>query len=130
MEKKMKKAKLLNDVLKGLLVAAAMVIAGPHLVSAQDLDSSVTKLTGSELTNVPDIINACFYIGGAAFCGSGLLKLKAYSENPGQTPLGQGIGRVSVGAALLALPYISASLISTFGFSGTASTYTKFSTVQ
>ena len=77
-------------------MVAAVAVAVPHFASAQDLNASVTQLTTVELVNIPDIINACFYIGGAAFTGSGLLKLKAYSENPGQTPLGQGVGRISV----------------------------------
>ena len=126
----MKKSKLLNDVLQGLLVAAAVVIAVPNFSFAQDLNASVGQLTGTELTHVPDLINACFYIGGAAFCGSGLLKLKAYAENPQNAPLGQGIGRVSVGAALLALPFIAESLISTFAFNGAGAGYTKFNTVS
>jgi hypothetical protein len=126
----MKKAKLLNDILQGLLMSAIVAMAAPHFASAQDLNASVSKLTGTELTNVPDIINACFYIGGAAFTGSGLLKLKQYSENPGQTPLGQGVGRVSVGAGLLALPYISSALVSTFGFGQNAAAYQKFNVVQ
>jgi hypothetical protein len=125
----MKKSTLLNDVLKGLLTAAAVVVAMPHFASAQDLNGSVGQLTNAELTSVPDLINACFYIGGAAFCGSGLLKLKAYAENPANAPLGQGIGRVSVGAALLALPFIAESLITTFAFNGAAAGYTKFNTV-
>ena len=128
----MKKSTLLTDVLKGLLVAAAVVIAAPHLGFAQnDLDASVQQLTQTELKYVPDIINACFYIGGAAFTGSGLLKLKAYAESPTNNPLGQGLGRVSVGAGLLTLPYISSAIISTFLVSGTASTqYEHFGVIN
>ena len=100
------------------------------LLRAQDLNASVTQLTTVELVNIPDIINACFYIGSAAFTGSGLLKLKAYSENPGQTPLGQGVGRISVGAALLALPFIAESLISTFAFNGNGAQYNQFNGVK
>jgi hypothetical protein len=124
----MKTNKLLNDVLKGLLAAAAVAVV-PHMASAQDLNASVES-TITNLTNVPDIIDACFYIGGAAFCGSGLLKLKAYADNPGQTPLGQGVGRCGVGAALLALPFIADALIQTFGFGTTAASYQKFNVVQ
>lgn len=126
----MKKSKLLNDVLQGLLMSAAVAFAMPHLAFAQnDLNSSVSTVT-TNLGNVPDIINACFYIGGAAFTGSGLLKLKAYSENPQQTALGHGVGRISVGAGLLALPYISQSVINSFGFNGAGATYTSFAGVK
>jgi hypothetical protein len=122
----MKKGKLLNDVLQGLLTAAAVAAAMPHLAfAATDLNSGVAQTT-MEISYIPNIIDACFYIGGAAFVGSGLLKLKAYSENPGQTPLGQGVGRLSVGAALLALPFIASSLTSTFGLGTSGTTFTTF----
>jgi hypothetical protein len=127
----MKNRKLLNDVLKGLLVAAAVVVAGPHLGFAQgDLDSSVEQLTQTELKFVPDVVNACFYIGGAAFTGSGLLKLKAYADSPTNNPLGQGLGRVSVGAGLLALPYMSSAVISTFLLGNSTTKYQTFGVVN
>lgn len=127
----MKKNKLLTDILQGLLMAAAVAVAMPHLAFAQsDLNSSVDQLTQKELTNVPDLINAVFYIGGAAFTGSGLLKLKAYSENPTSAPLAAGVSRISVGAALLALPYISTAVITSFGFGNNAAVYQKFNQVQ
>lgn len=128
----MKKEKLINDVLQGLLMAAvvAAAIPMPDLVFAQDLNTTVTTLTGKELTSVPDVIGAVFYIGGAAFCGAGLLKLKQHADNPTQVKLGEGVGRLSVGAGLLALPYISNAAITTFGYGQQAAQYTKFNNVQ
>jgi hypothetical protein len=43
---------------------------------------------------------------------------------------GEGVGRLSVGAGLLALPYISYAVIQTFGYGQNAAQYTKFSNVQ
>lgn len=128
----MTKSKLMKDVLQGLLMAAAVAVAipMPDLAFAQDLNQIVTTLTGKELTNVPDIIAAVFYIGGAAFTGAGLLKLKQHADNPTQVKLGEGVGRLSVGAALLTLPYLSTVVINTFGYGQAAAVYTKFNTVQ
>lgn len=121
----MKKAELLNTVLKGLLMASVALIAAPHLVHAQDLNTVVGK-TDTELSSIPTIIAVCFYIGGAAFTGSGLLKLKQYADNPNNVKLGEGVGRLSVGAGLLALPFISSALISTLGLGQGAPTFESF----
>jgi hypothetical protein len=125
----MKRTQLLNDVLQGLLITSAIAVALPHVAFAQDLGAAITSTT-TNLLNAPDLVNIVFYIGGAVFSGSGLLKLKAYAENPQNAPLGQGIGRISVGAALLALPVIANTLISTFSVTGGAATFTKFSSVS
>ena len=128
----MKNHKLTNDILQGLLVAAVMAAAipMPSPAFAQDLATTVNRLVGTELTNVPYVINAVFYIGGAAMSGAGLLKIKQHADNPTQVKLGEGIGRLSVGAGLLALPYIANASIQTFGFGQTAAPYTKFNDVQ
>ncbi|MDP9127814.1 MAG: hypothetical protein M3N08_06120 [Pseudomonadota bacterium] len=131
----MTKQKLKNDILKGLLMAAAVAAAlpVPHMAlagAASDLAANVTNLQTVELATVPDLIAACFYIGGAGFCGSGLLKLKAHSENPVNTPVGQGVGRLSVGAGLIALPSLATALINTFGMTNAATGYTAFTKVQ
>lgn len=124
----------MKDVLQGLLMAAAVAAALPipDLAFAQstDLATSVSKLTGTELHSVPDIISAVFYIGGAALVGAGLLKLKTYAEAPHQNKLGEGVGRLSVGAGLLALPYVSTMVINSFGFGTAAASYQGFNPVS
>ena len=124
--------RLVNNILQGLLMAAVIAAAlpMPSAAFAQDLAATVTRLTGTELTNVPDVIDAVFYIGGAAYTGAGLLKIKQHADNPTQVKLGEGIGRISTGAAMLALPYLANTVVSTFGFGQTTAPYAKFSTVQ
>jgi hypothetical protein len=117
----MKKTSLLTDVLKGLLVASAAIIAMPHLAFAATDLNTVAGTADTEMSSIPTIISVCFYIGGAAFCGSGLLKLKQYADNPGvNAKLGEGVGRLAVGAGLLALPFISDALINSLGLTGAA----------
>lgn len=117
---------LKETILQGLLMAAAVAVALPMpnlAFAAGDLQSSVgTVQTG--LSNIPNIISTAFYIGGAAMVGAGALKLKAHSENPGQTKIGEGLGRVGAGAALIALPGFAGWLQSSLGVNGTAVTYT------
>jgi len=131
----MTKAKLKNDVLKGLLLAAAVaaVVPVPHMAwaaASSDLATNVTSLQTTQLATIPDLIAACFYIGGTVFCGMGLYKLKQHAENAAQTPVGQGVIRLSIGACLIALPSLATALINTFGMTNAATGYTAFTKVQ
>ena len=99
----MKTQKSSYGFMQALLTAAVMAVALPELAMAQDLASSVNEVhTG--LQSIPSVVAGAFYIGGAALIGAGALKLKAHAENPGQHPIGHGLGRIVSGSALIALP--------------------------
>jgi hypothetical protein len=126
-----KHKKLTNDILQGLLMAATVAVAlpMPDMVFAQALSDTVTTVhTG--LLNMPNIIAGAFYIGGAALIGAGALKLKNHAENPGQHPMGQGLGRVGAGAALIALPAFGTWLNNSLNIGNTAATSQSFGTIQ
>jgi hypothetical protein len=126
-----------ENILMGLLMAAAVMVA-PDLVMAQavgagvgtDLGTSATNIAKNELGTIPNIISAVFYIGGTILVGAGLWKLKLHSENPGNTPLGQGVGRLAVGAGLLTIPFITQWAVNSLGASGAQTTYTGMTAVQ
>jgi hypothetical protein len=127
----MKNTKLANDVLQGILTAAVLAAAVPmpDVVFAQNLTSSV-NVVHQGIQNIPNIIAGLFYIGGAAMIGAGALKLKAHSENPTQTPLGHGLGRIGAGAALIALPAFGNWLNSSLGIGSNPATSQSLGTVQ
>ncbi len=128
----MKKQKLMKDILQGLLMAAAVaaVLPLPELAFAQsDLGATTSRLTSQELNHVPDVISAVFYIGGAALMGAGGLKCKMHIDAPAQNKLGECVGRLGVGAFLLALPYVSTVVINTFGWGQSAAAYQGFNPV-
>jgi hypothetical protein len=127
----MKKETLMNSVVQGLMMAAIVAVAVPFpdMAFAQDLGANVTKTVGTELVNVPNLINAVFYIGGAALSGTGLMKLRDYSNNPGQHKLGEGVGRLAAGGAMLALPLATNTIISSMAL-GSATTYTQFNPIN
>jgi hypothetical protein len=125
-----------ENLLQSLLIVAAMMVA-PDLVMAQagaggsaDLAGLSTRMTGTELATVPNIISAVFYIGGTILVGAGLWKLKLHSENPGNTPLGQGVGRLAVGAGLLTVPFVSNWAVNTLSAGGAAQAYQGAGPVQ
>jgi ABC-type phosphate transport system permease subunit len=117
--------KLTNSLFQGLMMAAVVAAAlpMPDLVFAQEVGS--TNLANSVsavhqgINSIPNIVAGLFYIGGSAMVGAGALKLKAHSENPTQTPIGHGLGRIGAGAALIALPAFGQWLNNTLNIGAT-----------
>ncbi len=125
------KKELKNSILQSLLVASAIAAALPipDLAIAQNLSTSVTTVHQG-LSNVPNIVSGLFYIGGAAMIGAGALKLKAHSENPTQTPIGHGLGRIGAGSALIALPAFGSWLNNSLGIGTNAAVSQSLGQIQ
>ena len=115
--------KILTQKLSAAVVAGA--IAGMHAGDANaqgqsgavSLDTLVTQ-TGSQTTNVPEIISIFSYIGGAAFAAFGVISLKKHVDDPASEPLKKGLGRLAGGAGLLAIPAVTNIMINTLGLGG------------
>jgi intracellular multiplication protein IcmD len=58
------------------------------------------------ITQIIRLATAIAYIGGVCFSIIGLLKFKAYKDNPAQIPLGTPILLIAVSAGLLFLPTV------------------------
>lgn len=83
------------------------MIAGS--VSAADAattfkDMSTNIITASSGFN--NLISVVCWIGGAGLGVAGIFKLKMHVDNPGQTPMKDGLVRIGCGGALLAFPFI------------------------
>jgi hypothetical protein len=119
----MKKERVYNSFMQGLLVAAvaAAALPAPNVAFAQ-LSSSV-GIIQTGLTNIPNIVASLFYIGGAALIGSGLLKAKAHAQDPSSNPLGHSLGRIGAGAGLIALPAFGTWLNSTLAIGNSSAQY-------
>lgn len=81
------------------------------------LDSLVTQ-TGSQTTNIPEIISIFAYIGGAALAAFGVLSLKKHVDDPNSEPLKKGLGKLAAGAGCLAIPAVTNIMINTLGLGG------------
>ena len=126
----MRKEKFINDALKDLLLAMAIVAALPDFAWAQaisggvDLGGAANHLMVADIGPLAPLISSLFWIAGGVLMGAGALKLKEHSENPTQTPMRQGISRLAVGGALMTIPYFSQFVTNTLSNTAGPALYT------
>jgi hypothetical protein len=71
-------------------------------------DMSTNIITASSGFN--NLISVVCWIGGAGLGVAGIFKLKMHVDNPGQTPMKDGLVRIGCGGALLAFPFIQQAM--------------------
>lgn len=57
-----------------------------------------------------NLISIVCWIGGAGLGVAGIFKLKQHVDNPGQTPMKDGLIRIGCGGGLLAFPFIQQAM--------------------
>ncbi len=57
------------------------------------------------------MIQTVAYVGGIGLGVAGIFKLKSHVDNPGQTPMKDGLIRLGAGGGLLALPYLTTAMM-------------------
>jgi hypothetical protein len=77
--------------------------------------TQLTSKVSSEIGTVPQVLSMGAYVAGAGIGMNGVLKLRAHSENPGQTPISHGAGRLAAGGALIALPWVLSNAVNSLG---------------
>lgn len=113
MTTKMKKI-LIGDVLTGLMVAAAFAAVVPGEALA-DLAAAVGRVNTEVGTPFETIVGYLCYGIGSVLTVAGIAQAKKHAEAPGSVTLGHVLGRLGVGAALLAAP----TLVGTMQTTGT-----------
>ena len=71
-------------------------------------DMSNNIVTASSGFN--NLISIVCWIGGAGLGVAGIFKLKQHVDNPGQTPMKDGLIRIGCGGGLLAFPFIQQAM--------------------
>jgi hypothetical protein len=126
----MKKPTLFPEILQRLLFAALAVAAlqMPEAAFAQGggIGQTATAIVNNQLDPTTQLLSAILYIGGGVLVAAGALKLKQHSENPTQTPMSHGLGRVGAGAALMAIPYFSNVAVNTLELGNAATPFARF----
>lgn len=109
--------KIPSGVFQALAVIGVGVVAnilGADAAHAQDIGNTITRL-GNSVSKASNLVYMGAYAGGTTALMMGAFKLKAHAENPSQTPMQQGLARVGVGAALVALPSVGSTIQNSLG---------------
>lgn len=80
--------------------------------------SNVSDNIVTSASKFPNLISTVSYIGGIGLGVAGVFKLKQHVDNPGQTPMKDGLVRLGVGGALLTLPFLTDAMMGTVGTGG------------
>jgi hypothetical protein len=96
-------------------VAAAFTMG---LMTFAGSDSAMAALKFKDMTNnitdsaagLPATISMVSYIAGTGLAVAGIFKCKNHVDNPGQTPLKDGLIRLGAGGGLLSLPFITSAM--------------------
>jgi hypothetical protein len=95
---------------------AASLISGSFISEANATQlSDMVSSTGGNVASFPKLISAACYVGGATFIGTGVMKVKGHVDNPGQTPLREGLVRLGAGGVLVAAPALTSVMTESSG---------------
>ncbi len=125
---------MIRKLNKFAMKASAFMVAGAlaSTVSSEAIagGTNLASMVGSTGTNVaafPKLISAACYVGGATFVGTGVMKVKQHVDNPGQTPLREGLVRLGAGGVLVAAPAMTAVMTNTSGVGTGNASFSEFS---
>lgn len=104
--------KHLHTKLAAALTAGALMGLGTAEAGSNNF-STVSDNIVSSAENLPNLISTVAYIGGCGLGVAGVFKLKQHVDNPGQTPMKDGLVRLGAGGGLLALPFMTEAMTNT-----------------
>jgi hypothetical protein len=119
MKNLIKSEKFRSGLLSALMVTGAYVVANilgadDALAQSRNIGEVLNRTTDS-VKEAAGLVYTGAYVGGTTALMMGAFKLKAHAENPGQTPMAHGLGRLAVGAGLIALPSVGQTILGTTG---------------
>ncbi len=105
---------------------AALVVTVSAPAFAQGQMSDMLMNTQRNLGSIPNFINWVAYIIGVALGVAGVSKLKAHVDNPGQTSVKDGLGRLAASGLFISLPFMLDMIRSTQAVGNNAGTIQTF----
>jgi hypothetical protein len=90
-----------------MLSEATAAFAGPSNTTFKTMSQNIVTSSGG----LPGMISTVAYIGGVGLGVAGVFKLKQHVDNPGQTPMKDGLIRLGAGGGLLALPFLTGAMM-------------------
>ncbi|NBW57676.1 type IV secretion protein IcmD [bacterium] len=105
---------------KMLAIAAGLFMSNGAFAGASSGISVVATQVQSQFGAIALLISSAAYIAGLGLIVAGILKLKAYKDNPQQTPLGVPMTMLGIGGLLVYLNGLVQAVGGTFfGTAGT-----------
>lgn len=112
------------------LAAIAVLVASPAFATSSNQLSDSVDNVRNNLSTVPIIINFAAYIIGFALAVAGVGKLKAHVDNPGNTPIKDGLGRVGAAALFISIPFLLDMVRATQNIGSGAASYISVSALS
>ena len=108
--------KVMNKFKKTYYQSAAAVTMGLVMVPTKGFAQVNTFSTASEnlvtsMGSIPGLVSSSSYLIGLMLAALGIMKVKDHVENPTSTPLKEGAIRLAAGGAMLALPFITSTMV-------------------
>ena len=91
----------------GMMMASGEAFAAAgNATTFRDMSNNMVAASGG----FQNLISTVCWIGGAGLGVAGIFKLKQHVDNPGQTPMKDGLVRIGCGGGLLAFPFLQTAM--------------------
>ena len=92
----------------GLMMSSTESFAGAF--TGNTFSTASSNLVSS-MGSIPGLVSSSSYLIGLMLAALGVMKVKDHVENPTSTPLKEGAIRLAAGGAMLALPFITDTML-------------------
>ncbi len=90
----------------GFIAGSSVEASAATATTFRDMSTNMTIAAGG----FQNLISTVCWIGGSGLGVAGIFKLKQHVDNPGQTPMKDGLIRIACGGGLLAFPFIQTAM--------------------
>ena len=104
----MKRSKI-SHKLAAVATMGVLAGAGSEAMAATTFKTMSNNIVTAS-SGFQNLISTVCWLGGAGLGVAGIFKLKQHVDNPGQTPMKDGLVRLGAGGGLLAFPFIQTAM--------------------
>jgi len=130
----MKRSKISHKLAAAATVGMMAVSSNEAFAASATNFRTMTQNIVAASGGFNNLISTVCWIGGAGLGVAGIFKLKQHVDNPGQTPMKDGLVRLGCGGGLLAFPFIesamSGSIADSSGGAGISASQVKINSVD